>query len=53
MIDVNLKGVFNCTQSALRYILPEKKGKIINISSIWGMVGASCEVISPNEGFVI
>ena len=44
MININLKGVFNCTQSVLRYMLREKKGKIINISSIWGMVGASCEV---------
>lgn len=40
----NLKGVFNCTQSALRYMLPAKKGKIINISSMWGLVGGSCEV---------
>ncbi|BEP29836.1 elongation factor P 5-aminopentanone reductase [Helicovermis profundi] len=44
MFDINLKGVFNSTQSALRYILPKKQGKIINISSIWGMVGASMEV---------
>ena len=43
MLNVNLKGVFNCSQSVLRYMLHEKKGKIINISSIWGMVGASCE----------
>lgn len=44
MMDINLKGVFNCTQSVLKYMLMQKKGKIINISSIWGMVGASCEV---------
>ncbi len=44
MMDVNLKGVFNCSQSVLRYLLPAKQGKMINISSIWGMVGASCEV---------
>jgi len=44
VMDVNLKGVFNCTQSVLRYMLPAKKGKIINISSIWGLAGASCEV---------
>jgi 3-oxoacyl-[acyl-carrier protein] reductase len=44
MIDINLKGVFNCSQSVLRYMLPLKKGKIINISSIWGISGASCEV---------
>ncbi|KDR94407.1 3-oxoacyl-[acyl-carrier protein] reductase [Peptoclostridium litorale DSM 5388] len=44
MMNVNLKGVFNCTQSALRYMLPVKKGKVINISSMWGLVGGSCEV---------
>lgn len=44
MMDINLKGMFNCCQSVLRYMLKNKKGKIINISSIWGMVGASCEV---------
>jgi 3-oxoacyl-[acyl-carrier protein] reductase len=44
MINVNLKGVFNCTQSVLKHMIREKSGKIINISSIWGMVGASCEV---------
>lgn len=44
MINVNLKSVFNCTQSVLKHMLREKNGKIINISSIWGMVGASCEV---------
>ena len=44
MLDVNLKSVFYCSQSALKYMLPIKQGKIINISSIWGIVGASCEV---------
>ncbi len=43
-INTNLNGVFNCTQSALKYMLKQKSGKIINISSIWGLVGASCEV---------
>lgn len=41
---VNLKGVFNCCQSVLPVMLRKKRGKIINVSSIWGMVGASCEV---------
>jgi len=44
VFGTNLKGVFNCTQSVLRYMLPNKKGKIINISSMWGLVGGSCEV---------
>jgi 3-oxoacyl-[acyl-carrier protein] reductase len=44
ILNTNLKGVFNCSQAVLRYMLPEKKGKIINVASIWGIVGAACEV---------
>jgi 3-oxoacyl-[acyl-carrier protein] reductase len=44
MMNVNLKGVFNCSQAALKFMIPPKKGKIINIASIWGLVGGSCEV---------
>lgn len=44
MMEVNVKGVFNCCQEALPLMVSQGGGKIINISSIWGMVGASCEV---------
>ena len=44
MIDVNLTGIFNCTQSTLKQMINNKRGQIINISSIWGITGASCEV---------
>ncbi len=44
MMDVNIGGVFNCTQEALKYMIRAKSGKIINISSVWGITGASCEV---------
>ena len=44
MIGVNLSGVFYACQCALRQMLPRHAGKIINISSMWGQVGASCEV---------
>ncbi len=44
IMDVNLNGVFNCTQAVLPGMIERKSGKIINISSIWGMTGASCEV---------
>ncbi|MBE7027889.1 MAG: SDR family oxidoreductase [Ruminococcaceae bacterium] len=44
MFSVNVKGVFNCTKAALPYMIHKKSGKIINISSIWGIAGASCEV---------
>lgn len=41
---VNVQGVFNCTKAVLPYMIHKKCGKIINISSMWGQVGASCEV---------
>lgn len=45
VLDVNLMGVFNVTQSALKEcMLSKKDGVIINISSVWGISGASCEV---------
>ncbi len=44
MFDVNVKGMFNTVKEALGYMVHQKKGRIINVSSIWGMVGASCEV---------
>jgi len=44
MFDVDVKGVFHCCQCALPYMIHQKHGKIINISSMWGQVGASCEV---------
>ncbi len=44
MIDTNLKSMFLVTKAVLPYMIHEKCGAILNISSIWGMVGASCEV---------
>jgi len=44
IIGVNLTGVFNCSQAVLPHMINQKSGKIINISSMWGEVGASCEV---------
>lgn len=44
MIGVNLTGVFNCCRTALPYMIGKKSGCIINISSMWGICGASCEV---------
>lgn len=44
MIDVNLSGAFYACRSALPYMISKKQGSIINISSMWGQVGASCEV---------
>lgn len=44
IFDVDVKGVFNCTQAALRGMINRKYGRIINLSSIWGITGGSCEV---------
>jgi len=45
IINTNLKSAFYCTQMVLPGMINKKKGCIINISSIWGQVGASCEAI--------
>ena len=44
LFDVDVKGVFLCCRRALPPMVRAKAGCIVNISSIWGMVGASCEV---------
>ncbi|HEY8390712.1 MAG TPA: SDR family oxidoreductase [Clostridia bacterium] len=43
MFDVNAKGIYFILHSALPYLISQKSGKIINVSSIWGISGASCE----------
>lgn len=44
VIRTNLTSVFNCSKLAIPDMVAQKYGKIINISSVWGNVGASCEV---------
>ncbi len=45
IMGVNLDGVFYCTQEALkRYMIKNHSGVILNIGSMWGQTGASCEV---------
>lgn len=41
---VNLDGAFYAIQAVLPHMLHEKRGAIVNVSSIWGLRGASCEV---------
>lgn len=41
VLDINLKGVFNCTKAVSKVMLKAKSGKIINISSIIGITGNS------------
>lgn len=46
VVNTNLLGTFNVTKSVLsKYMINKKSGKIINISSMWGITGGSCEVI--------
>lgn len=42
--EVNVGGMFNMISAVLPQMIHEKKGSIVNISSVWGLSGASCEV---------
>ncbi|BED91747.1 MAG: 3-oxoacyl-ACP reductase FabG [Candidatus Improbicoccus pseudotrichonymphae] len=44
LFNVNIGSMFNCSNLAIRHMIPKKNGKIINISSVWGVHGASMEV---------
>ncbi len=44
MLETNLSGAFYCSRAVLKYMINRKSGKIINISSVWGETGGSCEV---------
>ncbi len=44
MIDTNLSSAFFASRKAIKDMINRKDGVIINISSMWGEVGASCEV---------
>ena len=43
IFDVNVKGVYNAIHAALPYMLKKHSGKILNMTSIWGIVGGSME----------
>ena len=44
LFNVNVKGVFHCTKAVVDRMIGNGGGSIINVASIWGEVGASCEV---------
>lgn len=44
MINNNLTSVFNCCKLVVPDMVKRQQGKIVNISSVWGNIGASCEV---------
>lgn len=45
VIGVNLKGMFLTTQTFMPHMVAQKYGRIVNVSSVWGIAGASCEVL--------
>lgn len=44
LVNTNLTSVFNCCRQVVPHMVSQKSGHIINISSMWGLSGASCEV---------
>ncbi len=51
---VNVKGIYNCVNAAMSGFLAKQSGAIVTVSSMWGQVGASCEVAySATKGAVI
>ena len=54
LFAVNVGGVYHCVNAVLPAMLHEQAGCIINVSSMWGQVGASCEAAySATKGAVI
>jgi 3-oxoacyl-[acyl-carrier protein] reductase len=54
LFAVNVDGVYHCCQAALPHFIHRKCGSIVTVSSMWGQVGASCEVAySATKGAVI
>lgn len=54
LFDVNVKGMYHCVQAVLPCFLRKQQGSIVTVSSMWGQVGASCEVgYSATKGAVI
>lgn len=51
---VNVKGIYHCVNAAMASFLQKQKGCVINVTSMWGRVGASCEAAySATKGAVI
>ncbi len=51
---INYSGTFYCSREAVKYMLKEHNGSIVNVSSMWGINGSSCESIySASKAAVI
>lgn len=51
---VNVYGAMNCAKAVMPDMIHKKSGSVINVSSVWGMVGGSCEVVySASKAAVI
>ncbi len=54
VFDVNVFGMMNCTRAVIPEFVRKKSGSVVNVSSVWGISGGSCEVIySASKGAVI
>ena len=52
--SVNVDGAFYCIRAALPHMLRQQSGCILNVSSMWGQVGASCEAAySATKGAIL
>ena len=45
VLDADLSAAFYCCRAALPFMLRQKYGRIVNIGSVWGQAGASCEAV--------
>ena len=54
LFAVNVKGIYHCVNAVLPHMLARQSGAIVNVASMWGQVGASCEAAySATKGAVI
>jgi len=54
VFDINVGGVINCCRAVIPGMVREKRGRIVTVSSIWGIAGASCEAVySASKAAVI
>ncbi len=54
LFAVNVDGVYHCCRAAMPHFIHRKAGSIVTVASMWGQVGASCEVAySATKGAVI